>query len=267
MPDIVPTKAETLDLIERLRLAAQNLPDDYHSEAQAYFSRMNVQPSASKKKAISDFIVGCIDDGSWQSITVLHLYRMHDINSKLLNVKNAPAYDGVIMPAAGKPGITATAAGLKGDGFSYIRTGYFCPTGKQNDHHIGMISETAGALDGLACGNLNSGIGFRNAGGAYSERVNSDFVSAAIPSGKGHVILNRLAAATYQSIKDSAPATRTKASVSPSQQQMTVFANFEKASFWAGEASAFHAGAAFTSAAVAQSFQARLSILNAALIE
>ena len=264
----MPTKAELLNASAVIAAHIASLPPDYHPDAQAYFDRMTVKPNDTKKRAISDFVESCVADGSWSSIAVLNLFRMHDTQSRFANLKptSGNAFDLVAVNAAGKAGITATAVGLKGDGFSYLRTAYFCPTGQQNNHHIGMVSETAGMLDGLACGNQNVGIGFRYTSGMYSERVNSDYLSANVTTGKQHVILNRLLTASYAAIKDGISVVRTKASVAPAQQPITIFGNKDKASFWSGEASAFHAGPAFTSAAIAAAFQARLATLNAALI-
>lgn len=243
------------------------LPDDYHPDAQYYFNRLIVKPSDVKKQAISDFIVTCVADGTWQYIVVLLLFRMHDSQSRRFNLKQIPgnAFDAVFVNAPTKPGITVSSSWLKGDGFSVLRTPYFCPTGLQNDHHIGMVGETAAGLDGLACGNANAGIGFKNAAGGYSERVNSDFLSAQIATGKSHVILNRKTAAGYDAFRDGVKASRVKSSLAPSQQPMTIFGNAEKASYWAGEASAWHAGTAFPTDQHATLFTSRLAALNAAL--
>lgn len=263
------SKADVQNAANIIKIAANEMPDDYHPDAQYFFDRCVVKPSAPKKQAISDFIVACEGDNNWQYVSVLLLFRLHDMQTRLLNLKRVSGnpYDGVPMNVAGKAGITAVASGLKGDGFSHIRAGsYACPPGLQNDHHIGMVGETAVAMDGLACGNNNAGIVFRNTSNAFSERVNSDFISAAQASGKYHVILNRRAKEGYTSIKDGTTVYRTKVSVAPSQSPFTIFANVEKASFWPGEASAFHAGSGFPTPQAALFFASRLASLNAALI-
>jgi hypothetical protein len=59
----------------------------YDPDAQAYFAAMSVQPDATRKGLINDYIVGLKTDGVWSLLDLVYLLASHDSQAAGLNAK------------------------------------------------------------------------------------------------------------------------------------------------------------------------------------
>lgn len=177
-------------------------------QALPLFARMTVQPSAERKRIISNAVRDLKAAGIWTKLDVLYVLAAHDAQAARLNWK-ADAYS---LTAVNSPTFT-TDRGYAGDGAtSYLDTGWDAATNsinyKQNDATIFAWSRTAGQRNSYWVGTGASGeirIRPRTSGDMLSYSVNSSgVVSLANTDGSGLLAVSRSSSTAMQSYRNGA---------------------------------------------------------------
>jgi len=92
----------------------------YDPDAAAYFAAMSIQPDATRKGLINDYIVGLKADGVWSLLDLVYILASHDEQAARLNAK-VPASNTITV--AGTVTFT-TDRGYTGNGTNgYLETG------------------------------------------------------------------------------------------------------------------------------------------------
>jgi hypothetical protein len=216
-----------------IRPAAARGGIGYDADAQAYFNAMSVQPDATRKGLINDYIVGLKADGVWSLLDLVYILASHDSQAAGLNAKtpasNTITVSGTITFTTDRGYGPATSAGAGLDtNFNPATAG---GNWTQNSASLfswvnSTISDTANSVRGTI-GNSASTISClpRTSGDAFTARANAANASTfgTVISRLGSRCLSRTASTTTNGQVNGAASGSTSAVVSTAVSSQNVF--------------------------------------------